>query len=233
MVQGMAARNVQDDGVLSGLFTRVRTRWRFLAPLLAVNVAGMVFGWYYYFQVGQFNPSSKYYQNPAWWPLVGDSPNAVLLMFVALLAYRLARWRNKWLDAFAFILNIYVGLWTTMLFLVYSDEMGTFEWSRVAEGHANPVLFIAHMGMPLQAFVLLPAMRGDRWTWWPRVVVLAALAVYIFVDYWGPLLHPAPFLHPDDNALHTFSPWLMVGAAAVWLATTLARPRPVDNAAKS
>lgn len=216
---------------------RFKSDWRLLVPLLLVNVAGMAFGWYYYYDVGQFDPASRYFE-PYWsWPLVSDSPNAVALFFVAALAYRLTGWRNRWLDAFAFTLNIYVGLWTTFLFLAYAETMGTFDWSRVPDGHANPVLFIAHMGMPLQAFVLLQDMRRDAWRPLPILAVLAALAVYIGVDYWGPVWHPAPFLHPDDAVLHAGSPLLMGVAAAAWLAVVLRRkpaasPQPAAERAE-
>lgn len=210
---------------VADLLHRFKTDWNLLVPLLALNLLGMAFGWYYYWDVGQFNPASTYYQQVWWWPVVADSPNAVLLFFVAALAYKLTGWRNRWLDASAFILNIYVGLWTTFLFLAYSDQMGTFAWETVSQGNANPVLFIAHMGMPLQAFVLFKDMRRDDWTWIARALVVAAAAAYIFVDYWGPMLHPAPFLHPDDAVLHAGSPWLMVFAVACWLAVVLRRPR--------
>ncbi|HLF15869.1 MAG TPA: DUF1405 domain-containing protein [Candidatus Thermoplasmatota archaeon] len=195
------------------LLRRVRGDGRFLAPILIANLAGIVFGWYYYWDVGQFDPSSPYYQEPWWWPLVADSPNAVLLFFVAMVAHRLKGWRSKGLDAAAFTLNIYVGLWTSALFLLYPERMGTFDW-----GSTNNILFFSHMGMPLQALLLLPEMRGDRWSWIGRAAVVAALALFVGVDYWGPLLHPAPFLHPGDAALHRLSPWLMAVAAGAWLA---------------
>ena len=198
------------------LLQRFKTDWRFMAPVLLADVAGMAFGWYYYWDVGQFKPASRYHEDPAWWPLVADSPNAVLLFFVSVLAFRLAGWRHKLLDAFAFALNIYVGLWTSFLFLAYPQEMGTFDW-----GSTNNLLFFSHLGMPLQALVLLPDMRRDAWRWPGRVGVLACLAAFVWVDYWGPMLHPAPFLHPDDAVLHAGSPWLMVAAGAAWLATTI------------
>ena len=209
---------------LASALQRFKTDWRLLVPLLLANLAGMVFGWYYYADVGQFDlshlncgPGANEYCQPWWtWPLVADSPNAVLLFFVAVLAYKLTGWRNKWLDASAFILNIYVGSWTTFLFLSYPDRMGTFDWGSVAQGNANPVLFLAHMGMPLQAFVLAPDMRRDVWHLPKSLLMELCAAIYIAVDYWGPMLHPAPFLHPDDRALHIGSPILMVVAVVAW-----------------
>lgn len=236
---------------LAATLHRFRTDWRLLVPLLLVNLAGMGFGWYYYADVGQFDlahltcgAGATDSCQPWWtWPLVSDSPNAVLLFFVAALAHKLTGWRSKWLDAFAFILNVYVGCWTTMLFLAYSDRMGTFDYASIAEGNANPVLFIAHMGMPMQAFVLLQDLRKDRWGA-GIVVVLLALAGYMAVDYWDApadaiggdgMMHPAPFLHPDDAALHVGSPLLMAGAAIAWLAIVLSprRPAPTSAAARA
>ncbi len=222
---------------------RVKTDWRLLAPLLLVNVAGMAFGWYYYADVGQFDfghlacgDGATAECQPWWtWPLVADSPNAVLLFFVATLAYRLTGWRSKWLDAFAFTLNVYVGLWTTFLFLAYSDRMGTFDYGTIVEGNANPLLFIAHMGMPMQAFVLMRDLRQDKWGLGSALAVLAALAAYIAVDYWAAparlvggngVLHPAPFLHPDDAVLHGGSPLLMFAAVLAWLWVVARRPAP-------
>lgn len=221
---------------------RFKTDWRLLVPLLLVNVAGMAFGWYYYADVGQFDlghltcgEGATAACQPWWlWPLVADSPNAVALFFVAALAHKLTGWRSKWLDAAAFILNIYVGCWTTMLFLAYSDRMGTFDYGSVADGNANPILFLAHMGMPMQALVLLQDMRTDKWPVPHSLAVEALAALYIVVDYWGVVgawlpegnLHPAPFLHPDDRVLHLGSPILMAVAVVAWWLTKARSARP-------
>jgi uncharacterized membrane protein YpjA len=211
---------------LADVLQRFKEDWRLLGALMLLNLWGLTFGYYYYADVGQFDlshlacgPGANPYCQPWWtWPLVADSPNAVLLFMVAAIAYKVSAWRNRWLDAFAFTLNVYVGCWTTFLFLSYPDRMGTFDYASVAQGNANPVLFVAHMGMPLQAFVLARDLRRDRWGWGAAAAILAALALFVGVDYWGPMLHPAPFLHPDDRILHLGSPWLMAGAAALWLA---------------
>jgi uncharacterized membrane protein YpjA len=236
---------------------RFKTDWRMLGPLMLLNLWGLVFGYYYYADVGQFDlhhltcgPGANAYCTPWWtWPLVADSPNAVLLFMVAALAYKVSAWRNRWLDAFAFALNVYVGCWTTFLFLGYPSTLGTFDWAALlhpapgAQPNANPLLFVAHMGMPLQAFVLARDLRKDRWAWADASVVLAALAVFVYVDYWGPHLHPAPFLHQNgvsddwvhwarDRLLHAIAPWIMVGAAIAWL--LVVRPgRPAQPAGDS
>ncbi len=204
---------------LFSLLHHLKTRWVFVIPILIADLAGMIFGWYYYWDVGQFNPASGFYEHWAWWPLVADSPNAVLLFFLALLLHKAFGWRNKWLDASALILNIYVGLWTSYLFIMFPDRMGTWDW-----GSTNNILFFSHLGMPLQALLLVKDLRSDAWPRWAAPVVLASVALYIFVDYWGPMLHPAPFLHPNDGPLHAGSPWLMVVAVLAWLAIAYAKP---------
>jgi hypothetical protein len=86
--------------------------------------------------------------------------------------------------------------------------------------------------MPLQAFVLVPDMQADRWRLPETLLVAAAAVLYIAVDYWGPMLHPAPFLHPDDRVLHLGSPWLMVVAVAAWWSVRpIRRRRAADTIA--
>lgn len=201
---------------------RFRSEWRFLAPILAACALGIGFGWYYYWQVGQFDPESHHFVAYAWWPLVSDSPNAVLVYVVAVLLDKLAGWRRWWLDSLALTLNVYVGLWTTLVFLLYPDTMRTFDWAGVLEGNMNPVLFLSHMGMPLLGLTLVHRMRQDRIPWLHAASIVAFLALYVGVDYWGPHLHPAPFLHNaahGDEALHTWAPVLMVVAVVGWLAS--------------
>jgi uncharacterized membrane protein YpjA len=208
------------------LLHRFKTDWRFAAPLLVANAIGMGYGWYYYFEVGQFDLTSRYYTDWWWWPLVADSPNAVLLFFVSVLVFKLTGRRSRLFDSLALTLNLYVGLWTTYLFLSYPDVMGTFDW-----GSTNNILFFTHIGMPLQALVLVHDLLRDQFSPGTVAFVLAFLAFYIYVDYWGPHLHPAPFLHDrgGDRLLHLGSPWLMVASAAAWLAVLFVPPK--DRAA--
>lgn len=212
---------------------RFKVDGRLLILLCVADVAGILGGWYYYVQAGQFDLAHPVcgegagpHCTPFWsWPLVADSPNAVLVVLAALLLHRLAGWRHAVLDAAAFTLNVYVGLWTTALFLAYADAMGTFD------GGVNTVLFVTHMGMPLQAVVLLQDMRKDSWRAAGVVLVGLALAAFVAVDYWGPHWHPAPQVDAasDDVVgwgghalLQALSVALMAATFAAWL--LLARP---------
>lgn len=205
------------DGIWDALH-RIKSQWSLVIAILVFDAVAMLYGWYYYVQVGQFDPASIFYVHWGWWPLVSDSPNAVLLFFVSLLAYRAFGWRNRWLDAFAFILNVYVGLWTSMLFLLHPEELGTWNW-----GSTNNILFFAHFGMPLQALVLVRDLRRDDWRLPAFGVLAAVLAYYIVVDYVSPGFHPAPFLHGADQALHIASPVLMAAVLGLFVLVTRCR----------
>lgn len=207
-------------------FHQFKAKRAWALVLMVPNLVGIVFGYYYYYEVGQFDPSSAYFRSYGWWPFIADSPTAVVLMSVSLLAYAFWGKRSKVFDAIAFTAMVYVGLWTTMLFLAYSQRMGTFDWGNLATNQ-NPILFVSHMGMPLEALLLVRDLRMDRWTWAGIAGILAWNGLNLGLDYWGPHLHPAPFLHDAahlppatstaDATLHLLSPLLMAFTLAVWL----------------
>ncbi|MEA3143272.1 MAG: hypothetical protein QOG31_596 [Thermoplasmata archaeon] len=226
-------------------FHRFKANRAWALALMVPNLVGIVFGYYYYYDVGQFNPASQYFRGYAWWPFIADSPTAVVLMSACLLLYAFGRGRrSRVLDAVAFTAMVYVGLWTTFLFLAYPARMGTFDWGSVARGNANPILFVSHMGMPLEALLLVRDLRRDAWTWVAAGGVVGWNALNLALDYWGPHLHPAPFLHDGahlppassaaDALLHAGSPWLMAFTLAVFLLVVwrgLRKPR-ADSANK-
>lgn len=218
------------------LLDRLKNNRTFVLALMVPNAIGIVFGYYYYFEAGQFDPSSRYFRSVGWWPFVSDSPNAVLVMSVALLLWTFGRRRSRILDAFAFTMMLYVGLWTTFLFLAYAQDMGTFDFPGVLHGHNNPLLFVSHMGMPLEALLLAPRLRRDAPSWGVAGLAVAWNLLNVALDYAGPHLHPAPFLHdrarceapqaahlvppassPCDTLLHAGSFALMAATLAAFV----------------
>ena len=198
------------------LAQRFKEDRRLALLVMLPNLAGIVGGYYYYWDVGQFNPSSTYFRAYGWWPFISDSPNAVLLASVAILLFAFGRRRSRLLDHLAFTSMVFVGCWTTMLFLLYPEQMGTSRF-----GSTNNILFITHMGMPIEALVFLPDLRRDGGAWWLAGIVAAWNALNLWLDYGpppSPHLHPAPFLQPADAALHTWSPLLMLAVTLGWLA---------------
>ncbi len=188
------------------------------------NLMGIAFGYYYYWDVGQFNPASPFYEHWSLWWLVADSPNAVVLMSIALIGWHFGL-RSRLVDGLAFLHMVYVGLWTTYLFLLYPERMGTFDWASFP-GNANPMLFVSHMGMPLEALLLVPHLR-KRGLGLPMLAGFVAWGlVFVSIDYWGPHLHPAPFIHANpEYALAWGSVALMVLSllALAWASTRAKR----------
>jgi uncharacterized membrane protein YpjA len=211
------------DNAFWRLAQRFKEDRRLALLLMLPNAAGVLGGYYYYVQAGQFDPASPYFRAYGWWPFISDSPNAVLLASIAILLYAFRRRRWPLLDHFAFLGMVFVGLWTTMMFLLYPERTGSLSW-----GSTNNVLFVSHMGMPLQALVFVPDLRRDGGTWGLAALVAAWMAFNTWLDYWGPHLHPGAFLHspgplppetsPYDAALHTWSPLLMAAVLLGWLA---------------
>lgn len=186
------------------------TRWGF-AALMVPNLVGIVFGYYYYWQVGQFDPSSPHFEHPVLWPLVADSPNAVLLMSLSLVLYRFGR-RSAILDSLAFVAMVYIGLWTTFVFVAYPSQFGTWDW-----GATNNRLFLSHLLMPLEALVLVRDLRRDALPRWFAVALAIATAVHLGVDH-GPMqARPAPFLDAGP-AIWVGSLLLAAVSLAAWVA---------------
>jgi uncharacterized membrane protein YpjA len=208
------------------LCDRVRSSKLAYALLLVPNLVGIGFGYYYYWDVGQFDPSSAYFRSYGWWPFIPDSPNAVLLCLVALTASVFWGRRSRLLDGLAFTAMLYVGLWTTMLFLSYPDQLQTWQW-----GGTNNRLFFSHMGMPLEALLFVPALRRDTTPWLLAGGLVAWNLLNLWLDYGPAHLHPAPFLHDpghlppatstQDAFLHAASPWLMAFTLVAYLAFAL------------
>src|SRR5581483_11428884 len=101
-------------------------------------------GWTVYY-AGQLD------RTPWWGRLwVPDSPNAVFVFAVALILY-LGRLRFAGWDLLAWIVNIKVGLWTSFVLLYYYKEFFTYD---PAYANLRWWLFVLHVGMIAQAFVL-------------------------------------------------------------------------------
>lgn len=146
-----------------------------------VNLVGIAYGFYYY--------GDQFRVTPIWlWPLVPDSPLAVLWAELALLAYWLlparARGRWLWLDALAFVGNVQVGLWTCYVLLAY-PSFGTLDFLHGGPIRLNTILWVGHLGMAALALIYVKGLREARAMW----AVGVAAAYYLLndiVDYFGP-----------------------------------------------
>ena len=146
--------------------------YRFVWVIVAVNLLGTAFGfWYYRFQFGRVPPEM--------WIFVPDSPLATLFIALALASWAVGR-SSDTLAALAFFGNIKLGLWTPYVLVAFAPGFleNTATWMYV-------FLFVSHLGMALQAFVL------HRMTDFPLKAVAIATVWYtvdLLMDYFIPLM---------------------------------------------
>ncbi|MFB6128075.1 MAG: DUF1405 domain-containing protein [Halolamina sp.] len=140
--------------------------------VVAVNLAGTAFGfWYYRFQFA-VEPLSVA-------PLVADSPTATLFIAAALAAWKLDR-HSEYLSALAFFGCWKLGLWTPLVLAVFADGF-------LAGVHPAMYAFLfgSHLAMVVEAFTL------HRIATFPAKAVAVAVAWYAgndLVDYFLPLV---------------------------------------------
>jgi uncharacterized membrane protein YpjA len=146
---------------LAGLSRRLRDT-RLLIGVVLVNLVGIAYGFVYYVPQFALTPGLL-------WPLVPDSPMAVLLMTVGLAFVIAGRWR-PWVNLLGAAAMVKVGLWTAFVLLAFPEHFGFSllldlgcETGLLGCGNLNTVLFYSHLGMALEALVvadLLPREPG-------------------------------------------------------------------------
>ena len=139
-------------------------------PIVAINLLGTAFGFYYYGWQLSATPVEM-------WVFVPDSPVATLFIALALASWKLGR-PQQWLIALAFFGNIVLGGWTVWVHLAFYEQFGYL---------GEPMrqfLIWSHAAMVLQAFVLhrIGSFR-------PGAVGVATLwyGVDTVVDYFVPI----------------------------------------------
>jgi uncharacterized membrane protein YpjA len=149
-------------------------------PIVAVNLLGTAFGFYYYgFQLAR-TPTVL-------WPFVPDSPVATLLVALALASWKLGH-PQEWLVAAAFFGNVILGGWTVWVHVAFWEQFGYLHPAM------RQFLIWSHAAMVLQAFVLH---RIGSFPPWAVAVATGWYAVDTVLDYFVPVLGD---LH------HTFLP---------------------------
>ena len=167
--------------------------------VVAVNLGGTAFGFYYYYFQFLGTPVEM-------WPFVPDSPMATLLIALALASWKLGR-TQEWLVALAFFGNVILGGWTVYVHLAFWD----------AFSYLHPLmrqfLIWSHAAMVVQAFLLHRIADFS-----PAAVGVAALwyTVDTVVDYFVPV---------RGDLHHTYLPVergdeMYLGANALGVATT-------------
>jgi len=140
--------------------------------VVAINLAGTAFGFWYYFP--QLSRTA-----PEMWLFVPDSPMATLFIAGAFALWAVGR-QNDYLTVLAFFGNIKLGLWTPWVLVVFADAFLEFTAPAM-----YAFLLVSHLAMVVQAFVL------HRITDFPAAAVgLATLwyTVDLTVDYFIPVV---------------------------------------------
>ncbi|MXV61393.1 DUF1405 domain-containing protein [Natronorubrum sp. JWXQ-INN-674] len=160
---------------------------RFAWLVVAINLAGTAFGFWYY--SGQFAETAT-----VMWPWVPDSPLATLFIALAIAAWKLG-YEQPWLTSLAFFGNIVLGLWTPFTLLAFYD----------AYAYLHPLmfqfLFWSHLAMVVQAFVLH---RITDFPVWGVAVALVWYASNLVVDYFIPVVgepHHTTIPVPRDESM--------------------------------
>ena len=173
---------------------------RFAWLVVAINLAGTAFGFWYY--------SAQFATTPTvMWPWVPDSPMATLLIALAIAAWKLGS-EQPWLTALAFFGNIILGLWTPYTLLAFSDTYA-------AQTHPlmYQFLFWSHLAMVVQAFVLH---RISDFSVRGVAVALVWYAGNLIVDYFVPVVgdpHHTIIPVPRDQPMFLGADALSVVAA--------------------
>lgn len=146
--------------------------FRFVWVVVAINLVGTAFGFWYYGPQLSRTPVEM-------WIFVPDSPMATLFIAAAFGLWAVGR-PNEYLTALAFIGNIKLGLWTPWVLVIFADAFLEFTAPAM-----YAFLLVSHLAMVVQAFVLL------RITDFPLKAVAVALAWYtvdLTVDYFIPVV---------------------------------------------
>ena len=141
---------------------------RVLSALIYVNIIGTLFGIYYY--IPQLLSTETFL-----WPLIPDSPTATFLFMLSLIAvyttdFKKGKGLKNILYSLAFVGNVKYGLWTVYVLLEFMPH-----FTSVNSSLMYFFLLISHIGMFLQAFLILPYIDYSRG-------LIVAPAIYLFND---------------------------------------------------
>ncbi|MFZ5647869.1 MAG: DUF1405 domain-containing protein [Bacillota bacterium] len=115
-------------------------QFRYVVLLLAVNIPGSVYGYYWY--AGQLAATSR-----KLWLFVPDSPLSTTL-FSVVLALSLLGYRNAFLSVVAFTGCIKYGLWAVIIISHFWGTGGGVEFKAA-------MLWVSHLGMAAQGIIYL------------------------------------------------------------------------------
>lgn len=176
--------------------------------VVAINVAGTGFGFWYYRH--QFAETSM-----VMWPFVPDSPLATILFALALASWKLGR-EQPWLTTMAFFGNVILGLWTPYVLLAFSEAYQPLHPAMYQ------FLFWSHLSMVVQALILH---RVTDFSVGAVAIALAWYGIDLVVDYFVPIVgepHHTVLPVPRDTPSYLGADALGIAAAGATVFTLFA-----------
>jgi uncharacterized membrane protein YpjA len=158
--------------LLRGAIGRISGDRRLLAIIILINVAGSLFGLYYYWEQLMMTP---------WylWLAVPDCPLYTFFMIFALSLVLLKRPSDTLNAITAVGLSMY-GTWTVLVLLYFGEIYFAPRNALMSAG-----LWVSHLGMALEGFLLLPYLARVKPASWAITAIwfLALDAVDFFYQF--------------------------------------------------
>ncbi|WP_107942409.1 DUF1405 domain-containing protein [Metasolibacillus fluoroglycofenilyticus] len=170
----------------------ILTNKAFLILLLIINIAGTIYGYYWY---GYQLASTE----PIFYIFVPDSPTASLFFCLAIIGWLLGK-NFKLMEVLALITLIKYGIWAVVMNLLTLAETGSI-------GPAGWMLVFSHFMMAVQAMLYLPKYRFQFW----HIAVAAIWTLHNdVIDY---VFGQMPYYRVIDqfaNQIGYFTFWLSI-----------------------
>ena len=177
---------------------------------LMANIAGTIYGWYYYRYQLLSTP-------PHLWFLVTDSPNSTLFFVVALVLMKLNR-KNDSVSFFASANLIKYGLWTDFVLLFHRDFFFAPERYLLYSG-----IFVTHFLMAVEALPLAYTIGRIRWSF---TLALIWLLGNDYVDYFHDLHPYIPEKGIEVVTAFTIALSLVTFSALLWVVRVWSSKKP-------
>lgn len=177
-------------GVVVNLVYPLLANRSILKLLLVINIAGTIYGYYWY--------GWQLKETPAIFKIfVPDSPTASLFFVFVLIAFLLGK---NWpiLEAFAIVTLFKYGIWAVVMNILVLFVQGDLEW----EGY---MLIFSHFAMAVQGVLYSPFYR---FKWWHLIVAAIWTLHNDVIDY-------VFFMMPRYQMLDQYTP--EIGYFTFWL----------------
>ncbi|MGJ7909383.1 DUF1405 domain-containing protein [Neobacillus sp. LXY-1] len=161
-----------------------------LKLLLVINIAGTIYGYYWYGWQLKNTPT-------IFLPFVPDSPTASLFFCLALVAFL---WGKNWpiIEALAIVTLFKYGIWAVVMNLFVMVVQGGLEW----QGY---MLIFSHFAMAVEGVLYAPFYRIK---WWHLIVTAIWTLHNDIIDY-------VFFMMPSYQMLNKYIP--EIGYFTFWL----------------